>query len=234
MSEDEIAKSNSNRWRIWVPIALFLLGVIWLASGQSITVARLWLAEFGNAGPIGFIVIGTGLMSLFVPKTIVSIAAGGIFGMPDGFWILSLTAVVSAMINYQIGKWSLQGITRSINDGDTKIRRSLGRLASTAESGGVGFHLMVRLLPIPTTVISYSMGASDARQRPYLLAALLASVPQWLWVYCGAMATDPTQTNAKWIGVLVSAGAAIAFSYWLSRHAQKMSEARKVSDATLD
>lgn len=208
-----------------MPIVLFALGASWLASGQSLHVARQWLADFGNAGPIGFIVVGTVLMSLFVPKTIVSIAAGGVFAMPNGFWILSLTAVVSAVVNYHIGRWSLGGIRKPIHDNESKWLGSLGRFASTAEVGGIGFHLMIRLLPIPTTIISYSMGASGARQRPYLLAALLATIPQWLWVYCGAMATDPTKTNAKWIGISVSAIAAIAFSYWLSKHARRMSEA---------
>ena len=163
-------------------------------------------------------------MSLFVPKTIVSIAAGGVFAMPNGFWILSLTAVVSATVNYHIGKWSLGDMPQPTGGKKAKLTHSLSRFADTAKVGGIGFHLMIRLLPIPTTVISYSMGASGARQRPYLLAALLATVPQWLWVYCGAMAIDPSKTSAKWIGIGVSATTGIVFSYWLSKNAQRMSK----------
>jgi uncharacterized membrane protein YdjX (TVP38/TMEM64 family) len=198
-------------------MALLLTGIGWLASGHSLGFARELLNQFGDAGPVAFIVMGTTMMSLFIPKTLISIAAGGLFAMPDGCWVLSATAVVSAIVNYHIGRWSLSGARQQLNERQALSPSWLGRVSDTVQDGGVGLHLMIRLAPIPTTIISYSMGASGARQGPYILAALLATIPQWLWVYCGAMVTDSSQSTAKWTGVALSAVAAIALSAWLTR-----------------
>lgn len=216
-----------------MPIGILILGVSWFLSGHSLETGRQWLDSSRGFGPLGFIVMGTALMCVFVPKTFVSLASGGLFGFVEGAWILSVTALVSAMANYQIGRWSLAS-----RDGDAPTQtgvadasgldpesgldpqnaRLLHRIASTARDAGVMFHLLTRLTPLPTTVISYTMGAAKARRMPYAIAALIGSIPQWLWVYCGATAASGEELSvAKIVGVTCSVVAAIVLSVWVPR-----------------
>lgn len=197
-----------------------------MAIGQEL------LATSRHFGPLGFVFLGTILMCLFVPKTIISLAAGAVFGVLDGAWVLSGTALVSAMVNYHIGRFCLTNRhiksvgqtlgTESLVDsspGSARQRKRLLRLVGrTARDAGLGFHLMVRLAPIPTTVISYAMGAASARQVPYAIAVVGASIPQWLWVYCGATAVTSEATGfAKTIGIACSVTAALILSVWVPR-----------------
>ncbi|EMI45198.1 TVP38/TMEM64 family protein [Rhodopirellula sp. SWK7] len=230
-----------------IPIAILLSALAWLATGNSLTTARQLLESSHGAGPIGFVILGTGLMCFFVPKTFISLAAGGLFGMFDGAWILTTTALVSAMVNYHIGRWTLPsrradrgpeqrsdptswqapffehdapaeiGQPTSPNQG-LQTQRLLMQIRKMAREGGFGFHLAVRLTPVPTTIISYTMGAASARQTPYACAAIMASIPQWLWVYCGAAATSEDGFGiAKMVGVGCSVAAAIVLSVWVPR-----------------
>ncbi|SMP39663.1 hypothetical protein SAMN06265222_101340 [Neorhodopirellula lusitana] len=263
--------------RRWVPATILALGLLGLASGQSLDTAGRWLELSRVAGPLAFIALGTLLMCFFVPKTLISLAAGSMFGVMEGSWVLSATAVAAAMINYHIGRWSLRyghhtryghhGSFKQSNhndrqyglgdgphhqdeaqtshdetwhnhhigeqptdsddsphDIDTARGKLLHRIATTAHQAGLGFHLLVRLTPIPTTVISYAMGAASARQIPYVTAALLASIPQWLWVYCAASASEGSPSTAKWFSIGCSAFAAIALSFWIPRQLLRVKE----------
>ncbi|KLU04530.1 putative DedA family protein [Rhodopirellula islandica] len=228
-----------------LPVLLIVVGVGGLVSGVGTELASEWLAMGREAGPVAFVMLGTLAMCLFVPKTFVSIAAGSVFGLMVGGSTLAATAVVSAWVNYHLGKWSLGGGSdgsESKNDGsspgstlevesEASWREGLRVIGSTARDANLGMHLLVRLSPIPTTIISYSMGAAGARQVPYLAAALLAAGPQLLWVHCGAMATETMSSVAesgvagvadssltRWLGLATSVVAAVLLSVWVPRH----------------
>ncbi|MCM2370517.1 TVP38/TMEM64 family protein [Aporhodopirellula aestuarii] len=231
-----------------IPLAILLAALTWLATGNSLATARQILESSHAAGPIGFVILGTGLMCFFVPKTFISLAAGGLFGMFDGAWILTTTALVSAMVNYHIGRWTLPSrpgeadlselsdlakldaafsrdalenldrLDERDSEAENVRQRLLRQIANMARESGWGFHLAIRLTPIPTTIISYTMGAASARKMPYAGAAIAASIPQWLWVYCGAAAASDDQLGlAKIVGVGCTFAAAIVLSIWVPR-----------------
>ncbi|WDQ18765.1 VTT domain-containing protein [Rhodopirellula sp. P2] len=228
-----------------LPVLLIVVGVGGLVSGVGTELASEWLAMGREAGPVAFVVLGTLAMCLFVPKTFVSIAAGSVFGLMLGGPTLAVTAVVSAWVNYHLGKWSLGGGllgNESPSDGaspgqaldaetNASWREGLRMIRSTARDANLGMHLLVRLSPIPTTIISYSMGAAGARQLPYLAAALLAAGPQLLWVHCGAVASEAMSSVAeagltgagdsgltRWLGLAMSVVAAVLLSVLVPRH----------------
>ena len=57
-----------------------------------------------------------------------------------------------------------------------------------ATDAGFAFHLMVRLTPLPTTLISYTMGANGSHLKPFIAAAAVAVAPQLFWVQSGSAA----------------------------------------------
>lgn len=233
-------------------MVLVIVGVCGLVSGVGVELAGDWLNVGRDAGPLAFVVLGTLAMCLFVPKTFVSIAAGSVFGLMVGGPTLAVTAVVSAWVNYHLGRWSLghSSIDVEAEAADASWREALRIIRSGAREANLGTHLLVRLSPIPTTIISYTMGASRARQIPYLAAALLAAGPQLLWVHCGAVATETMSTVAeagisgagisgamdpsltRWLGLVTSVIAAVLLSVLVPRHIWRQ-RARELAAAEL-
>lgn len=196
-------------------LGLFIAG--WRPT-DAITVA----ARLGPAAPVAFLFVGALMMSMLVPKTIVSLSAGALFGIPLGALTLSITAVVAAAVNFSIGRWWLGDWVAGRQGQRWTVARGL------ADDATFFTHLLFRLSPVPTSAISYSMGAANARVKPFLLAAAVGSIPQWMWVWCGAatnaamQSSSTEQTNTSgWIGVLISATAAIGLAGILPQLASK-------------
>jgi uncharacterized membrane protein YdjX (TVP38/TMEM64 family) len=240
-------KRSAQIARRLLPMMLVIVGVCGLVSGVGVELAGDWLNVGRDAGPLAFVVLGTLAMCLFVPKTFVSIAAGSVFGLMVGGPTLAVTAVVSAWVNYHLGRWSLghSSIDVEAEGTDASWREALRIIRSGAREANLGTHLLVRLSPIPTTIISYTMGASRARQIPYLAAALLAAGPQLLWVHCGAVATETMSTVAeagisgatdssltRWLGLVTSVIAAVLLSVLVPRHIWRQ-RAREMAAAEL-
>lgn len=199
------------RWRWLLPATCVAIGILLMISGMGPREIRAVIDASGAASPVAFVGLATLMMCLFVPKTVISLSAGALFGLPMGGIMLSMTAVVSAFVNYTLGRWSLGGaprVSQSIRDIEV-----LRQIQVTAATAGFAMHLLVRLMPIPTTMISYAMGMAGARWGPYLAAAAMASVPQWLWVYCGSEAVSAADMAwPRWVGVILSITAAILLS----------------------
>jgi len=196
-----------NYWRIGVPVLAACVGVGWFATVADVDLVSDLVELAGIAAPVWFVILGTFLLCLFVPKTFLSLAAGGLFGFATGSLVLILTALASAWVNYHLGRWSLR---RNDSQRLPLLVNEIGRMAGDA---GLGFHLMARLMPVPTTVISYAMGAARARWLPYLGGTLLGALPQLLWVYCGTAAREVQQLSER---QEVSAARAVAYAISLT------------------
>lgn len=215
-------KTASLMRRISLPLGFAAFGLLLVFSGYRFDDLSHWLQSTGNWAPLLFIVTGTLLMTMMMPKTMVSLAAGALFGTQDGCPIMLVTAVTAATLNYTIGRYwigaggyfysnrSSLDPQRDVGDASISWPRAVGQLAQDA---GFGIHLLVRLAPVPTTIISYSMGAAGARFVPYVAAAAVAVVPQLLYVHAAAMAVDSEQSlHFRWISSVLSLSVATLVS----------------------
>ena len=104
-----------------------------------------------------------------------------------------------------------------------------------AAGAGFGLHLLVRLSPVPTMVISYAMGACRARQLPYLFAAAVAVIPQILWVHSGTAATlasDSSTTTAQWVSIALAITGGLLVAVIVPREALKRIRENHPSEQT--
>lgn len=182
-------------------------------------------SSFGATGPYAplvFIASGVVLITGFVPKTIVSVAAGALFGTTVGLLVMVVVAVGAAALNY----WIARILAR-----DHWARWSAGRpywdaVRRVTEQGGFRLHLLLRFSPIPTMVIGYACGAAGARLVPFLLAAGTAVAGQVLWIYSGAVASEMLTQEAasgeaalaQWTSLIVAVGASVALAVVLRRY----------------
>lgn len=205
-----------------VPVALVAVGFVLLRVGMDANAVTEWLDDFGAAAPVVFVVLGVVFMSVMVPKTIVSIAAGALFGTAMGTALMLVTAVTAAMVNYAIGRWWLGGVVSAwLQRDDADQRQELIRMGGlVAKDAGWFVHLLFRLTPVPTMVISYLMGACQARVVPFVAAAAIAIGPQSLWVHSGTavrLVDDTDASGLHWVGVVFSIVAAIAIGVVVPR-----------------
>lgn len=234
MVDDPVRPGRSCRFA--APALLILGGAALLWSGFDVGDLQDWLRRTGPWAPTAFIFAGVALMSALVPKTLVSIAAGALFGTPLGVGLMLIVAVGAAALNYAIGRWWLyESIDRRLNRASRQQRGGWARaLRDTAREAGFGFHFLIRMTPLPTTLISYAMGSAGSRIGPFLAAAAVAVVPQSLWVHsgsAGALLSEPDASALQWASVVVSIAAAIAISVFVPRVALQRIESTRSSQS---
>ena len=156
-------------------LSVLLLGMLALSvhSIGDITQLKDWLDSKGSLAPILFVLLGIVLMSALVPKTVMSITAGVLFGTYLGSGLMLIVAVTAAWVNYQIGHWWLKpspeqtGLTSNL----TTQGSFLQTIRQMAAEAGFFSHLLVRLSPVPTMAISYLMGACGARRKALFISS---------------------------------------------------------------
>ncbi|NND97910.1 MAG: VTT domain-containing protein [Pirellulaceae bacterium] len=218
----ESLRGPTRSLRFLLPAALVICGALLIASGVDLRSLQSWLKQAGPGAPILFVLLGITLMSVLLPKTMVSISAGALFGFALGSVLMVVIAFFAALLNYAIGRWWLADSIQRQFAGDTAPPGWARAVRDLAAEAGLGFHLLIRCVPIPSMVISYSMGAASARLVPFLVAATLGVIPQLLWVHGGSLASLAPESAADprhWAGPVVSIIAAIAFGYIVPREA---------------
>ncbi|OYP38184.1 VTT domain-containing protein [Rhodopirellula sp. MGV] len=179
-------------------LALYLAG--WTPESVVNSLQDLGLSHRPEFAVPVFIVLGTLCMAMMIPKTLVSLTAGALFPLPTACLVLVLTAVTAAIVNYHLARWCWP-IRRQIGNAENDAAAALENgpaadaalpeiLAHMARGAGYYLHLLIRLSPIPTTIISYTMGAVGAKRTPYIVAAFLAAFPQLLYVYASNAAVN--------------------------------------------
>jgi len=224
-STAEISQRRRLARRLSLPVGLIACGLVFYLLGFRPGDLSRRLQATGVWAPFFFWIAGVTSMSLMMPKTMVSLTAGALFGTALGCPLMLLTAVTAAGLNYAIGKhWIGSGtdpteeslaMEQLSSEEALTWREAIRRLARDA---GFGLHLLVRLSPLPTTLISYSMGVARARFTPYVLAATVAVFPQFLYVHAASMATATgSDDRYRWVSSALSLSLAVTVSLTLPR-----------------
>ena len=177
------------------------------------------LQSTGNWSAILFVFLGTVLISVFVPKTAVSVSAGALFGTTIGIVLMTIVAILAALLNYVIGRWLLQETMERRLKKQSKYSGGTKMVVELAAEAGYVTHTLIRLSPIPTMVIGYGMGALRAKLRPYLVGAFAAMIAQSMWIHVGATAIQRDVTSLQWSYTLTTIAIALAVSVLLAGRA---------------
>lgn len=183
-----------DRW--WVgPVilaALLTAGVVVAATVDLPTVGELrdWLVGAGWAAPALFVVLYAVLTLFPTPATVLSVAAGLLFGVPEGFAVVMTGALIGAGTAF--------GISRAL--GRQTVARldsqRLRRLDELLHRHGLLAVIGVRLVPVlPFGPLNYACGLTDVRVRDYLLGTAIGILPAALvFVTIGAYGLTPGST----------------------------------------
>ncbi|MGW1883805.1 TVP38/TMEM64 family protein [Streptomyces sp. NPDC001970] len=206
----------------WARLALLVLLLACAASAMVLyEPQRLLAAErpFQMSGGAAVVLFGAayGLCTAaFVPRPLLNLAAGALFGSQAGLAAALAGTVIGAGIAFTLGRVLGQDALRPLLRG-----RWLTAADGQLSRHGFRSMLALRLFPgIPFAAANYCAAVSRMGYVPFLLATALGSIPNTAaYVVAGSRAASPTSpaflAATGFIAVSAAAGALLA---WRKRH----------------
>lgn len=142
-----------------------------------------------SAGPWGialFVVLYAILSATPFPASTLTIASGLLFGLAVGATVVVFAATMGAYLGY----WGARALGRG------QVARTewdrLRRLDAMLGRRGLLSVLLVRLVPLPFSLVNYAAGVSAVGQRDYVVGTMIGIVPATVaYTALGAYGTSP-------------------------------------------
>jgi uncharacterized membrane protein YdjX (TVP38/TMEM64 family) len=146
-----------------------------------------WVNGLGAWGPAAF-VIGYAVAAVaFIPGSLLTLAAGAIFGLWRGIALVFLAATLGASAAFLVSRHLARDLVARRLAGDarwTAIDRAIGL-------DGRKIVLLLRLSPIvPFNLLNYALGLTRVRFVDYVIASVGMLPGTALYVYYGKVAGD--------------------------------------------
>jgi uncharacterized membrane protein YdjX (TVP38/TMEM64 family) len=171
---------------IFAPVAdWFVALVTWIEANRAIA-WPMYVAAY---------IIATVLL---LPGSILTLAAGFVFGLPLGVALVSLSSVLGACCAFIVARYLARDwIAARI----AEVPR-FSALDTAVGKDGFLIVLLVRLSPIfPFNLTNYSLGLTSVRFRHYLLASWIGMLPGTiLYVYIGTLALNIAELASGNVG----------------------------------
>jgi uncharacterized membrane protein YdjX (TVP38/TMEM64 family) len=195
----------------WIAAAVLVAGLLVLGHAlhldQLVADLRRWVESQGIAGALMFAALYAVCSLLLVPATVLTIAAGAIFGLLWGSVLSWCAAMVSAVVAFLIARhFARDRVERAV-----RSRPRLRAVDHAIGDGGFRVVALLRLSPIvPFSVSNYVYGVTPVRAGSYLAASALGMLPgTFLYVYLGHLggaAAAGEEGAGLWRWVLLVAG----------------------------
>jgi uncharacterized membrane protein YdjX (TVP38/TMEM64 family) len=208
-----------------VGLALLLLAA--RRAAALVPAFSAWVERLGTWGPIVF-VVGYALGTVaFVPGSLLTLAAGAIFGLVKGTALVLVAATLGASAAFLIGRYLARGSVE---------RRLAGNARFAALDRAVGAQgrrivFLLRLSPVfPFTLLNYALGLTRVRFADYLVASIGMVPGTVLYVYSGTLVGDvarlatggPVRRGpASWVVSAIGLLATLAVTTLVARTARR-------------
>lgn len=218
-----------SRWVVRGLAAAAVIALVTLlgrgAAGYVPTFAG-WVERQGSWGPVLF-VVGYALATVaFLPGSILTIAAGAIFGLVRGTALAFGGALLGAASAFLVARYLARPAIERRFQADPRVR-SIDR---AVEERGLRLVFLLRLSPVlPFNALNYVLGITRVRLRDYLLGSLGMLPGTLLYVWTGKLAGDvaaaaggaaPPRGAAYWATLGVGLAATVAVTVMVTRMAR--------------
>lgn len=187
IDEQQQPPSFSARNIVLAVVLLVALVVLGRQLGAYLPRFALWVNSLGSWGPVVF-VCGYVLATVaFVPGSLLTLAAGAIWGISPGVPYVFIAAVLGASAAFLVARY----VART-----TIERRLAGNARFMAIDRAVGmqgrkFVFLLRLSPVfPFNLLNYALGLTSIRFSDYVLASVGMLPGTFLYVYYGKVVGD--------------------------------------------
>ncbi|HEY0522979.1 MAG TPA: VTT domain-containing protein [Stellaceae bacterium] len=173
------------------------------------------------AAPLMFLAAHVAASLLFVPRTLLALAAGLLFGLWWGIVWAGAGSVIGATAGFLLARYVNGGLI------DLENTRGLGPVLLRAEQGGWRSVAMLRLVPVlPHSLANYALGLTRLPLGSYALGSLLGQLPMTIaYVDFGTAGSEMLagggSGKAGWIAPTLVGLAALAVSILLPKLANR-------------
>lgn len=186
-----------------------------------------WVESLGVWGGVAFMGIYIVATVAFLPASILTLAAGVVFGVFLGSCYVFLGATLGAIVAFLVGRYGARDWISQ------KIAGNKQFLAIDAAVTQAGFKIvfLTRLSPaFPFNLLNYAFGVTGVTLRDYTLASIGMIPGTIMYVYIGSLSGDlakigaenqPTNITIHWIIQIIGLIATIAVTVYITRLAQK-------------
>jgi len=163
--------------------------------------------------PLIFVLAHLAASLFFVPRTLMAVAAGLLFGAVGGFFWATVGSTVGAAAGFVLARYVNSGLI------EPESLPKLGPLLVKAEEGGWRAVAMVRLIPmLPHPVTNYGLGLTRLSFGDYVFGTILGQIPMtFAYVEFGSAGDEALAGGANWVAPTAIGAVVLAISIFLPR-----------------
>lgn len=222
--------------RGWARPLLFATGLAALAIaasvfglGERLAELRGFIEGLGPFGPVVFALIYAAATVAAVPASLLTLAAGAMFGSVVGIATVAAGATLGAAAAFAIARW----LARDAVAGWLAKSQKFAELDAMTERHGAIIVAITRLLPIfPFNLLNYGFGLTRVRFGTYLFWSALCMLPGTVLYVVGADAVTRglAEGRVPW-GLVAVIALAVGALVLLVRRARRTLAAREAAAA---
>jgi uncharacterized membrane protein YdjX (TVP38/TMEM64 family) len=171
------------------------------------------------AAPLGFLAAHIAASLVFIPRTLLAIVAGLLFGTGWGIVWAELGSVAGAAAGFLLARY--------VSSGWIEFQRGsrVGALSKWVERGGWRAVALLRMIPImPHSVASYGLGLTALPLGAYAFGSLIGQLPLTIaYVELGAAGERLLAGGTGWIEPTLIGFAALSLSLLFSAYFRRRS-----------
>jgi uncharacterized membrane protein YdjX (TVP38/TMEM64 family) len=164
------------------------------------------IAEHAYA-PLVFLAATVTASLVFVPRTLLAIAGGLLFGLWGGLFWTTLGSTAGALLAFVVARY--------VNDGliDPESWPALAPALKAAERRGWLSVAVIRVLPLPHTPVNYALGLTRLSFVDYAVGSLLGMLPSTFFAVEIGVSGESALSGRNWVvPSLVALGVLVATS----------------------
>lgn len=189
MTQDRPTRSRRGTTLKLLAAAVVVIALVIVLGTVDLPDPSLIRDRVASAGPWGialFVVLYAVLSATPFPASTLTIASGLLFGLAVGAIVVVFAATMGAYLGY----WGARALGRG------QVARTewdrLRRLDAMLGRRGLLSVLLVRLVPLPFSLVNYAAGVSAVGQRDYVVGTMIGIVPATVaYTALGAYGTSP-------------------------------------------
>jgi uncharacterized membrane protein YdjX (TVP38/TMEM64 family) len=168
-------------------VGLVVLALAARRLGGYVPAFAAWVADLGPLGPLVFVAGYAAAVVAFVPASILTLAAGAVFGIGAGVVYVFVAALLGSSLAFLVARHVARAAIEQRLAGSARfaaIDRAVG-------SNGLQIVFLLRLTPlVPFTLLNYALGLTRVRLRDYVAGGVGMLPGTLLYVYYGKVAGD--------------------------------------------
>ena len=195
---------------------------------EFLEIAADWVDSLGFWGPLAFMILYVSSVVLLVPGSVLTAAAGALFGVAYGSVYVSIASTAGATAAFLVGRHFARGWVERRIAGNERF----AAIDFAVAQEGWKIVGLTRLSPVfPFTLLNYAYGITKVRLRDYVLASWVGMMPGTiLYVYLGSLGKAATEAKEKspleWTFYGIGLAVTVMVTIYVTKVARRALQAR--------